>query len=106
MTDKRLYIPMRECVGCGRTAVNGAKLAGPDEPVIVAITPVFYLRRSSGRKIKNAPKVQVCEECLVKATTQGRLHWPGSTSEKVWNAFRQSFQTCYSKLTKQESASV
>lgn len=88
--EKTLFNPVRQCCVCACTARINAK---PQDgvPTIVAITPVIY-RKS---RIKNAPKVQVCDTCLVRAIAERH---PSPQSLRLWQSLMQSFSMRYSSM--------
>lgn len=59
---------VRACCCCRREARTrrGMMPRGSNEPEIVTITPYLYVSGTSTarRKLKNAPKVNICTDCL------------------------------------------
>jgi hypothetical protein len=99
----RLYQLKRVCCVCGGEATNNLRTPDPKEPNIIAITPVVYRRGNGKGQLKNAPRIQVCENCLAKALTSDRLSWLGDKSAtRLWNAIRESLLNRYSASVEAE----
>lgn len=103
---ERLFSLKRVCCVCGGEATANRRERDPEEPNIIAITPVVYRRGAGKGRLQNAPRVQVCEDCLVKALTGGRLSWLGDKSAaKLWESLRESLLNRYSAAIEDEQAS-
>jgi hypothetical protein len=78
--------------------------ADPSEPNIIAITPVIYRRGVGKGELKNAKAILVCETCLTRALTGGRLNWGLNERGgwKLWAAIRQSLLNRYSGMVEGE----
>jgi len=63
------------------------------------ISPLIYRRGSGKAQLRNAGRVQICEECLTKALTSGRLGWMSDKSAKLWTAMRSALLDCYSAMS-------
>lgn len=100
-----LFKPKRVCCVCQAEASYGSKKPVAGEPVIVAISPVVYRRGASKGQLRNAPRVQVCEACLTKALTTGRLGWLSGDGGKLWNALRSSLLDCYGIMVENDNLS-
>lgn len=97
MKEQALFRPDRFCIVCGCKASNGRKQRDPNEPVMIAVTPVLYRRGAGKGQLRNAPRVNVCQDCLSKAATNGRLNWFQGESP-LWLALRTSLLDCLSKM--------
>ena len=95
-----LFRTYRECCVCRATATNCAKYQIPEEPRIIALTAIVYRRGDGKGQLKNAPKVQVCEECLTKALTNGRLRWMGGNeaANKLWSCMSEAIMTAHTSM--------
>ncbi len=81
-----LFRPNRVCLACGCEASSGSKTPVPSEPIIVAINPTVT-RRGTGKSVTQAAiSVRICEKCLAKAASDGRLIWGGKEAEKLGRA--------------------
>ena len=72
----------------------------PDEPDIISITPVLYVSGTGGNvkaQIKNAPKIQVCTDCLVLAVGGTSSHL-SVQARSLFAAFRNSLAHRYSEM--------
>jgi hypothetical protein len=98
MTDS-LFKPKRICCVCLAESTNGSRKPIAGEPNIIAISPLIYRRGSGKAQLRNAGRVQICEECLTKALTSGRLGWMSDKSAKLWTAMRSALLDCYSAMS-------
>jgi hypothetical protein len=101
-----LYTLKRVCCVCGGEATGNTRRPIPGEPNILAITPVLYRRGEGKGTLKSAQRVQVCEECLTRALTGGRLSWAGGDRGgwKLWAAMRSSLLDRYSGMCEADRA--
>jgi hypothetical protein len=94
MKQRKLGIvkPDRVCCCCGRAEKHGAK--DMRRMNVLAISPLIY-RRGEGKAIlKNAGKIQVCEECFIRAM----LPNPSDEHIKLSRAISERIRTCYSSI--------
>jgi hypothetical protein len=72
--------------------------------IILAITPIVYFWPAgrAASMTKNALRIRICEECLAKALTTGRLPWAGDEAVKLWEALQGSLLELYEAM-KQEA---
>jgi hypothetical protein len=99
-----LYKLNRVCSVCEAEAAGNSRSRLPSEPNIIAISFTIY-RRGNGKGIlKSAQRVQVCEECLIRALTGGRLVWAGGDKGgwKLWGAIRRSLLSRYRGMVEAE----
>jgi hypothetical protein len=101
-----LYKLKRVCCVCGAEATSNRRDRIDGEPNIIAISPVVYRRGTGKGKLKSAKAVQVCEECLTRALTGGRLSWAGGDRGgwKLWAAIRSTLLDRYSDLCEADKA--
>jgi hypothetical protein len=101
-----LYILKRACCDCGAEADGNTRKRKPGEPNIIAITTVIYRRGEGKGTLKSAQRVQICEDCLTKALTGGRLSWTGRErgGGKLWGALRSSLLDRYSSMCEADRA--
>ncbi len=95
-----LIEPRRVCCSCGADARirHGFMQRAEGEPAIVTVTPLVYVSGGADKaRIKNAPKVQICETCLVLAVG-GTASRPSKQAIDLWHAFRNSLALRYSEL--------
>ena len=100
MSAKAQLFPVtRACCSCGRAARirHGFTPHDPAEPDIVTITPVIYVSGAGKAQLKNAPKVQVCLDCLILAIG-GTASKPSKQALSLWAAMRNSLATRYSDM--------
>lgn len=92
---------MRVCCVCDCEAASGRKKLARGEPRIIAISAVIYRRGTGKGQLRNAPRVQVCDTCLEKALTNGRLTWIGGNeaAKRLWAAMSSSILSTYEYLT-------
>ncbi len=94
MTQQRLTQAERRCTCCGRTEKTGAK--DSTRLNIVAISPYVYRRGAQGKGItRNAGRVQICDECLIKALVRGG---DPAAKQALWRGFAERLRGCYSAL--------
>ncbi len=103
--SKSLFRPKRVCCVCGCEASSGRREPIAGEPRILAITAVVYRRGSGKGQLRNAPKVQVCEECLSRARTNGRLTWMNGNdaARKFGDAIGAAIFKAYTKLAEDDA---
>jgi hypothetical protein len=101
-----LIAQTRTCVVCGKTTTPRPRVVNPSDPRILAITPVMYFKGAGKCLLKNCRKVQICDQCLVKATTNGRLGWLNNNSTALWDALRASLADCYSYMVQTDMDNV
>lgn len=101
-----LYVLKRVCCVCGCEAAGNMRKRTDGEPNILAITPILYRRGEGKGTLKSAMRVQVCEECLTRALTGGRLSWAGGDRGgwKLWAALRSSLLDRYSGMCEADRA--
>src|SRR5271166_1138585 len=101
-----LYVLKRVCCVCGAEATGNTRKRAPSEPNILAITPLIYRRGQGKGEIRSAMRVQVCEDCLTRALTGGRLSWAGGDRGgwKLWGAMRSSLLDRYSGMCEADKA--
>jgi hypothetical protein len=97
MSAPTLFKSKRTCCVCGSAATGNLRRRIEGEPNIVAITPVIYLRGTGKGQLRNAPRVQVCEPCLVRALAGARFGM-GSQAAKIWSELRESLSYRYSAM--------
>lgn len=104
MTDQSLFParPARQCVVCHCEVSTGRKKRDSAEPVFLAITPVMYRRGTGKGQLRNAAKVNICESCLAKACSNGRLGWFQGKSP-LWVALRASLADCLTTLAENDA---
>jgi len=71
-----------------------------EEPDIVSITPYIYVSGTGGnakRQLKNAPKIQICTDCLVLAVG-GTSSALSREARQLFAAFRNSLTHRYSEM--------
>lgn len=101
MKDASLFPKKRVCCVCASEATPGRKrIAG--EPNVLAITPVMYRRGTGKGQLRNAPKIVICESCLVRALVSSRLGLP-KEAQKMWNAFRESISFRYGSMAEEDA---
>ena len=102
----RPYKSKRVCCVCGCEAVGNLRAPDPNQPNIVAITPIIYLRGTGKGQLRNAQAVQVCVTCLVKALTGERVRWSigEKAGTKLWAALRDSILSRYSGMSEADQA--
>jgi hypothetical protein len=106
VTELSLFKPTRVCCVCNRECSKWAKKRPVDEPVILAISQ-YITRRGNGKsQLKNAPAVQICEACFVRALTGfGAIVRAVAGSDlKFWNALAGSLSSRYSSMLKEDAA--
>jgi len=72
-----------------------------EEPDIISITPVLYVSGTGGNvkgQIKNAPKIQICTDCLVLAVG-GTSSALTPQARHLFAAFRNSLTHRYSEMS-------
>jgi len=94
--------PPRVCCVCACEASNGSRQPVAGEPVVLAITPIVYRRGNGKGRVRNASRVHVCEKCLTKAATSGRLEWINSTSPKLLRALSSAILDCLVIMTQDD----
>jgi hypothetical protein len=90
------------CCVCGCEARDRMRYRPLGDPNILAITPILYRRGQNKGDLKNAPRIQVCEPCLVKALTEGRLIWTSKEIQNLWHALRESILVRYSSMVSED----
>jgi hypothetical protein len=93
----KLLKDRRACCACGVTASCGKRIPVPGEPNIVAISLVIYRRGVGKGQLSAAPRVQICQDCLVKALA-GSLFGAGREGSRLWGALRESISFRYSSM--------
>jgi hypothetical protein len=88
------------CCGVGARVRHGFMTPVEGEPAIVSITPIVYVSGTSTGKsqTRNAPKIQVCDRCLVLAVG-GTSSKPSKEGLSLFAAFRNSLAHRYSVMT-------
>lgn len=100
-----LFKPVRVCCCCGAQATNNTRERIPGEPNIIAISMVIYRRGKNKAALKSTRRIQVCEECLTSALTDGRLTWTAKSNQhKLWEAIRASVLDRYSEMCEKDEA--
>ena len=103
MSGPRLFPSRRVCCLCGADASSHLRGRIPGEPNILAITPLLYRRGSGKGRLRNAQSIHICESCLAKSLTPGRLRWnERQGDERLWEAFRSSLLDRYSSMLKED----
>ena len=93
MPTPSLYKAQRFCCACSADAPKKRSDFSSTGPNILSITPVVYFYGRKGRQLKNAPCVQVCEDCLATAIAS-----PASMGGSLWRALQNSLSACYSAM--------
>lgn len=99
MREQALFTPMRECVCCGGAAHVGPKRAG--EPNVMAVSQIIYRRGSGKGRSKAARKVNICEECFVRARV-GSVLGPNKEAKRLLSAILETLSGCYSTLANED----
>lgn len=102
MKDASQFPSKRVCCICRCEATGGRKKRVPGEPNILAITPVIYRRGSGKGQLRNAPKIVICETCMVYAVTSSGWKLP-KESKSLWEAIRESISYRYSAMAEGDS---
>ena len=99
-----LYKLNRVCSVCEAEAAGNSRSRKPEEPNIIAISFTIYRRGKGKGQLRSAQRVQVCEDCLIRALTGGRHTWAGGDKGgwKLWAAIRQSLLSRYSGMVEAE----
>ncbi len=97
MSAQALLIPKtRTCVCCERSATPLHRQAG--EPNIMAVCMTVYRKGGGELGSRAAPKVQVCEECFIKAVASSIFGGTSKEGKSLLLGVRQSLSECYSSL--------
>jgi hypothetical protein len=101
-----LFIQKRICCVCESEAPSNLRELLPGEPNIIALSMTIYRRGKGKGELKAVKRVQVCESCLARALTGGRLIWAGGDRGgwKLWAAIRSNLLIRYSTLIEDEKA--
>jgi hypothetical protein len=102
MSASTLFKPKRTCCVCGSEATGNLRGRIEGEPNVIAITPVIYLRGNGKGQLRNAPRVQVCEPCLIRALVGGRFGI-GNQAAKIWAALRESLSYRYGAMKEDDA---
>ena len=97
MTGPSLFEMKRVCCCCGAESSHGRRKPLPGDARIVSISGVIYRRGLGKGTIRNAPRVQICETCLVQSLVPSKWGM-GSTGSKLWAAMRGSLSESYSAM--------
>jgi hypothetical protein len=96
MRDRTLIPKSRECCVCGASLPLRARLAQGQERIASII--VYIYRRGLGKKqLGKAEAVRVCETCLIKAVTAGRLNW-SMKGNVLWDQIRKAISLRYDRM--------
>lgn len=89
-----LYKVLRTCCDCGIEA-PAKKRGGPLGPVnMISIAPLIYRHGGNKGRQRTGATVNICEPCLVKSITMGRLSWLKGNI-RLWTALQSSLTDCY-----------
>lgn len=99
-----LYKATRVCCDCGAEVPSGRRQQAPGGVNLVSITPLIYRRGNGKGQLKNAHQVVICETCLIKSITSGRLGWISTGESKLWTALKQSLTDRYNSLLEADRA--
>ena len=72
--DTQLFIHQHECLCCGGSAPYLRRAAADSQSPILSLSVVIYRRVGpgpKGRQLQSTPRIQICENCLVRASIGG-----------------------------------
>lgn len=99
-----LFKPARVCCCC--SAASAAGRPGKGQPSIVTLIPLVY-RKGKGKAGQAYSRgVWICERCLSKALTTGRLGWIGGEARALWSAIQASLLERYSAMLHEDGANA
>jgi hypothetical protein len=91
----------RKCEVCGGTRFH-RKNPGPEEPNILAITPIVAWRGKGKFQLKNAAGVRVCEDCLAEAFKTRQLA-TNIKANSLWVLLRKSISERYKSMVEADA---
>lgn len=92
-----LFPSERTCIACQRSALPGPKRR-PDDPIILAVSMILYRRGKGKARLKAAPRVNICEECFVRAIAAPMDH-----GFELLAGITESLSGCYSAMIDREA---
>ena len=102
VTAQPLLIPKtRECVCCHRSATPLKRQ--PGEPNVMAVSLTIYRKGNGKGQLKAAPKVNICEECFVRALAPA-MFGVSREGKSLLLGIRESLSGCYSALVEDDAA--
>ena len=99
-----LFKPARVCCCCSAESLAGRP--GRGQPNIVTLIPLVYRKGSGKGRQAYSRAVWICERCLSKALTSGRLGWIGGEARALWSAIQASLLDRYSAMVHEDGKSA
>jgi hypothetical protein len=94
-----LFVETRQCICCDRTATPLKRK--PGEPNVMAVSMTIYRHGTGKGVLRAARRVQVCEECFIKALASS-MFGMSKEARDLLAGLRQSLSDCYSTLVDDE----
>ena len=102
MKGPMLFVPIRECVCCGRSAPlksrrrdAGPAVMGLDMGIYRPALHVKARRRAAGT-------VGICEDCFAAVMASGRRFWQGERTARFLSAIKNAWARCYNDLLSED----
>jgi hypothetical protein len=98
MPNPSLFQEIRRCVCCGAESNRQPRFGPRSGPNVLTVYATLYRKGEGKKRHRAAHSVPVCEECLVKVMSGGRLIWSGQQGSKFLTALSQSLSDCYNAI--------